>query len=232
MIEVLAISTASFPFTIPRFGLFGQSSPKQAVCGLLNRLFERQPAVFDLLAQHAGQTFRLLARPVDAAMTIGHDGRLAPADEAVVPDVTLTIDTARLWAEGWRPGQPFPERAGLVHVSGDAAMAQTLSTLAKSWRPDIEDLLSQYLGDVAAVQLVSGAKRLGALAAQFVSRTSGNLAEYAAYEANLVLPDAPLREHTKTLAQLNAQLDTLQKRLDSLDARARQLGDQHTGEAR
>lgn len=195
------------------------------MCVLLNRLFERQPAVFELLAQHAGHSFRLLAKPIDAAMTIGHDGRLAPADPAVVPDVTLTIDTARLWADGWRPGQPFPERAGLVHVSGDAAMAQTLSTLAKSWRPDIEDLLSQYVGDVAAVQLVAGAKRLSALAAQFVTRTSENVAEYAAYEAHLIVPEAPLREHANELAQFNARLDALQKRLDELAARARQVGE-------
>lgn len=195
-------------------------------------MFERQPAVFELLAQHAGHTFRLLAKPIDAAMTIGHDGRLSPADAAVVPDVTLIIDTARLWAEGWRPGQPFPERAGLVHVSGDAAMAQTLSTLAKSWRPDLEDILSQYVGDVAAVQLVASAKRLGTLAVQFATRTSENLAEYVAYEANVVLPEVVLREHASALARLNTDLDALQKRLDDLDARARQLSaSQQAGEA-
>lgn len=156
-------------------------------------------------------------------MTIGHDGRLSPADPAVVPDVTLTIDTARLWAAGWRPGQPFPERAGLVHVSGDAAMAQTLSILAKSWRPELEDLLSQYVGDVAAVQLVAGAKRLTALAGQFVVRTSQNVAEYAAHEAQWLLDDAPLRDQAQQLQALNTELGALQARLDALEARAKFL---------
>jgi len=64
------------------------------------------------------------------------------------------------------------------------ALAQTLSGLAASWRLDPEDMLSQIVGDVAAVQLVSGAKRLTALATEFVSRTSENLAEYAAHEAH------------------------------------------------
>lgn len=194
-------------------------------------MFERQPAVFELLAAHAGRSFRLVADPVSAAMTIEHDGRLCPADPAVMPDVTLTIDTARLWREGWRPGRPFPERAGLVHVSGDAAMAQTLSTLAKSWRPDIEDLLSQYVGDVAAVQLVNGAKRLTSLAVQFVTRTSENVAEYAAHETKLLLPDAALREHANDLAMLNKSLDALQGSVQSLQARLDQLvGQVRSGE--
>lgn len=196
------------------------------VCSLLNRLFERQPAVFELLAQHAGHSFRLNAEPINAAMTIEHDGRLSPADPVVVPDVTLTIDTAKLWRQGWRPGQPFPERAGLVHVSGDAAMAQTLSTLAKSWRPDLEDLLSQYVGDLAAVQLVGGAKRLTSLAVQFASRTSQNMAEYAAHEAQLVLPDVALREHANDLAALNKSLDALQTRIESVQTRVEQLAGQ------
>lgn len=219
----MAISTLTFP--PPLLNRFWQQPPRQAICGLLNGLFERQPAVFDLLSCHAGRSFRLLASPVDAAMTIGHDGRLAPADLAVVPDVTLTIDTAKLWSEGWRPGHPLPERAGLVHVSGDAALAQTLSTLAKSWRPDIEDLLSQYIGDVAAVQLVSGAKRLTMLASQFFVRTTANVAEYAAHEAQWLVADVRMREHTSELSSLSADLDSLQKRIEALDARARAFGE-------
>lgn len=195
------------------------------VCTLLNRLFERQPAVLALLSEHAGHSFRLLAPPIDAAITIGHDGRLSPADTAVVPDVRLTVDTARLWADGWRPGQPFPERAGLVHVSGDAAMAQTLSSLAKSWRPDIEDLLSQYIGDLAAVQVVSGAKRLTALAAQFLTRTSQNLAEYASHEAQWLTADVSLREHAQQVLSLNTTLEQMQARLQTLDARLERLAD-------
>lgn len=156
-------------------------------------------------------------------MTIGHDGRLSPADAAVLPDVTLTIDTARLWAAGWRPGQPFPERAGLVHVSGDAAMAQTLSTLAKSWRPDLEDLLSQYVGDVAAVQLVSTAKRLTSLAGQFVARSTQNVAEYAAHEAQWLVSRPLFREHAEQLQGVNLEISALQQRLEALGAHIERL---------
>lgn len=198
--------------------------------GLLNRVFDRQPAVLLLLSAHSGRSFRLVASPLDATMSIDHDGRLSPVDPAVVPDVTLTIDMKSLWAQGWRPGQPFPERAGLVQVSGDAALAQTLSTLAKSWHPDIEDLLSRFVVDLAAVQLVKGGKRLATLASQFFVRTAQNLAEYAAHEAHWLAADVVLQEQSNELARLNASLDGLQKRLQALDARVRAAGGTSSGD--
>lgn len=193
--------------------------PRQAVCDLLNKWLSREPAVFELLAPHSGQTFRLLAGPLDLALTIAHDGRLSCADTAVVPDVTLSIDAEALWSSGWRPGQPLPERNGLVQVSGDVALAQTLSSLAASWRLDPEDMLSQAVGDVAAVQLMSGARRLTTLARQFVSRTSENLAEYAAHEANLLASQGSQQVLSDDLAQLQNRLDASAARLDALALR-------------
>ena len=194
-------------------------TPRQAFCDLLNQWLAREPAIFDLLAPHAGQTFSLVANPVKAALTIAHDGRLSLADPAVIPDVSLTIDTQALWAAGWRPGEPLPERPGMIQVSGDVTLAQTLSTLAASWRPDPEDLLSQAVGDVAAVQMVSGIKRVGALATQFVTRTSQNLAEYAAHEARLLASQASSRVLADDLTRLHQTLDASSSKLDALFAR-------------
>jgi len=196
-----------------------QQPPRQAVCNLLNGLFAREPAIGSLLSAHAGQTFRLVADPVDSAMTIAHDGKLSAADPAVVPDVTLTIDTRELWASGWRPGQPLPERPGLVQVSGDVALAQTLSMLAKSWRFDPQDLLSSVFGDVAAVQMVSGAKRLTTLASLFVTRTAGNLAEYATYEARLLANPVSARELHDSLSDLQKRLAVSTERVQALARR-------------
>lgn len=193
------------------------------MCELLNRLFERQPAVLELLAQHAGRSFRLRAAPIEAAMTIGHDGRLSAADAAVVPDVVLSIDTARLWAEGWRPGQPFPERAGLIHVSGDAVLAQTLSMLAKSWRPDLEDLLSRYVGDLAAVQIVGGVKRATSLLRQFIGRSSQNIAEYVTHESELLTAGVSLREQSQDFRALRASLERMDVSVQKLQSRVEQL---------
>lgn len=202
--------------------------PRQVICDLLNRILAREPAVLALLAEHAGQTFRLVADPVDATITIAHDGRLSAADVSnvsIVPDVTLKIDTRELWASGWRPGQPVPERAGLVQVSGDAALAQTLSMLAKSWRVDPEDLLSSVVGDVAAVQLVGGVKRLATLATQFVTRTTENVAEYAVHESHVLVGQSSQQTFKDDLAALIDRLDACGARVQSLSDRVGQSQD-------
>ena len=199
-----------------------QQPSRQALCNLLNGLFAREPAIASLLSAHAGQTFRLVADPIDSAMTISHDGKFSAADLAVVPDVTLTIDTRALWASGWRPGQPLPERAGLVQVSGDVALAQTLSMLAKSWRFDPQDLLSSVFGDVAAVQMVAGAKQLTTLASRFVTRTTENLTEYVTYEAQLLANPASTRELQENLSGLQKRLAESAERLQALTRRVNQ----------
>jgi ubiquinone biosynthesis protein UbiJ len=199
--------------------------PSQVVCSVLNGLFERQPSLLVLLSAHAGRSFVLRAAPIETALSIGHDGRLAVSPAAAVPDVVLSIDTAQLWASGWRPGQSLSERAGIVHVSGDAAVAQTLSMLAKSWRPDVEDLLSPYVGDIAAVHLVAGVKQLTTFASQFVSRTTQNLAEYAAHEAGVIAANPSLQEQARELSNLNQQLDAATARVGLMRERLEAFGD-------
>ncbi len=218
---VPAIFKTVFPFVSGNRSLVG--SPRQAICSVLNQFFTRQPAVLELLSKHAGQAFRLHARPIDATMTIGHDGYLSAADEAIIPDVELSIDTAALLEQGWRPGQPVPEGPGIIRISGDAALAQTLSVLANSWRPDFEDLLSSYVGDIAANRLVAGVKGAIRHVGQAGVRMSQNLAEYAAYEADLLTPRVVFDAHVEDLSSLRARLQTTEEQLHELDRRLQGL---------
>lgn len=206
-------------FPLDPLGLLRAFTPQQAASRLLNSLLRRQPAVLALLAHHAGQSFELKANPINARLTIAHDGELSPADPSILPDVMLSIDTDALLKRGWRPGQPLPRESGYVHITGDAALAQTLSKLAEAWRPDIEDLLAQYIGDIPARQVVTGAARLHHLAWRGVSRASENLAEYAVYEAALLASPALIQEHGERQAQLVAHLDSLEKRLARIEKR-------------
>jgi ubiquinone biosynthesis accessory factor UbiJ len=196
------------------------STPSGAVCAALNFLFRQQPTVLDLLAVHSGRSFRLVARPLEDAFTIGHDGCISPADLAVAVDVTVELDMQALWAAGWRPGQPLPDAPGFVHVSGDAALAQTLSMLAKSWRLDFEDLLAHMIGDIPAKGFVQGAKQIVQAVALGAQRLSGNVAEFVAYEQPILTPTVLFNQHKEQLASLNSNLTQLAQRLEQLDRRA------------
>jgi len=190
----------------------------------MNTVLQQQSAARDLLAQHPGHTFELRADPVSASLTIDQTGLLTPADPIVKADVLVVIDTRQLWAIGWRPGKPFPERSGLVHVSGDASFAKTLAVLAKHCRPDLEDFLAQRIGDIPARHLTVAFQRLAGVMVESADRMVENLAEYITHEAQ-VLPSYPaLVSHASQLRDLKGTLDLLGVRTKSLEDRIERLG--------
>lgn len=190
----------------------------------LNATLQQQTAARELLVQHVGQTFELRAEPVSASLTISDGGLLSPADPTVKADVLVIIDTRELWAGGWRPGQPFPERSGLVHVSGDAAFAKTLALLAKHCRPDLEDFLAQRIGDIPARQITMAFQRLTGFLVESADRVAGNLAEYITHEAQVLPSQQAFNSHTKQLKDLEILLGRLSTRAKSLDDRIGYLG--------
>jgi ubiquinone biosynthesis protein UbiJ len=182
-------------------------------------MLQQQTAARDLLAQHGGQTFEIQANPVSASLTIDNFGALSPTGPTVKPDVLVVVDTRELWASGWRPGQAFPERSGLVHVSGDAAFAKTLALLAKHCRPDLEDLLAQRIGDIPARQLTMAFQRIAGVLVESADRVAGNLAEYITHEAQVLPSQQALTGHENRLKDLHSLLGRLAARTKSLDHR-------------
>lgn len=211
-------------FPVPKLAV----DPEQWVNGAVNLLLNRQPAAKSLLAAHSGRTFHVDLGQARLALTIGHDGTLSVADRAVVADVMIRIDLMRLLRSGWLPGQPFPEVPGMLHVSGDAAMAQSLSTLARHWRPDLEDLLSEWMGDVAAVQVLRGAKSLARGLFDAGEKISQNFAEYLSYETNQLAARPAMqslgddvRKHVDRLRYLDSHVQEIAVRIARLESDAR-----------
>lgn len=210
--------------TRPNFGsAFSNTSPPAVLSALLNRLLAQNEQARALLMVHAGRTFEIEAGPVQAKLTIGHDGSLSPSDESVLAQVHLRLDIQALWALGWRPGQPLPKRDGILFVSGDVAMAQTLSTLAEHWRPDLEDLLAQKIGDIAARQFMRGAQSLLTTVWQSSQRLSENLVEYATHETDLLASAASVKAWSTQQQQLTERLTSLDERIAQLDQRLNQV---------
>lgn len=177
----------------------------------------------ELLGVHAGRTFEIDARPIKAKLTIGHDGLLSPSDDSVLAQVHLRLDTEALWTLGWRPGLPLPKQAGVLFVSGDVAMAQTLSTLAEHWRPDLEDLLAQKIGDIAARQVARGAQSLFSTVWRSSQRLAENLVEYATHETEVLASEAGMSALSTKQQQLIGRLESLGERLARLEQRVNQV---------
>ena len=176
-----------------------------------------------LLAAHTGNTFEIRALPVTAKLMIGQEGTLTPSNDHAPAQVCLTVDTQALWASGWRPGQPMPDQAGILFISGDAAMAQTLSTLAKHWRPDLEDLLAQKIGDIAARQIVRGVQGFFSAIRLSTSRLAENMAEYATHETQTLPSMSQFVVSGAQQAALTQRLAILDERLAHLEGRVNQV---------
>jgi ubiquinone biosynthesis protein UbiJ len=214
--------TIALPSLPTRFALH----PVRFWAHAFNLLTQQQPWAAQRLAAHAGQTLRICLGGFQVTFTIGHDGTLEAADPAVVPDVVLELIAEKLsWAALLAPDAQTDIAQG-VHVTGRAALAQVVSDLARDLRPDPEDALAQWLGDVPARRLTQGVQGVFAGAQSFARGLVENFAEFLSEETN-TLATAPAlaslsQERALTLAQL-AQIDqrhaALQARLSRLTSR-------------
>lgn len=223
-----------FPF--PAF-----PDPAAMLARLFNALLRREPWAGERLAAHAGKTVRFdiggrsltfviqadgqlqaPARASQAAASPAHEGQAgrpsASAAASDAPNVILSIPAQRLadLPAALRKRDPAA-LAGLMHVQGDAGLAQVVSSLAQDLRWDAEDELGRYVGDAAAVQLVRAGRAVFDGARHAADSLTGNVGEYLAHESRMLLSRPVYEEWT-------AELDALRQRLDQLERRADRLG--------
>jgi len=192
-------------------------APPSLAARALNALLSREAWARERLARHAGKTVRLALGGLALSLTVASDGTLQAADPAVQPDVTLTVIPERITLDRLRPGpQAHDAFAEMTHISGDAALAQVVSDLARHLRPDFEDMLAERVGDIAALRLAGGTRAAAQGLREAADRLAGNLAEYLSEESRL-LAGRP------ALAAMAADLAAEQARLEALHARAARL---------
>ena len=211
--------TLALPFVPARFTLH----PVRLWAHAFNLLTRQQPWAAQRLAAHAGQTLRIRLGGFQVAFTIGHDGTLTVADAAVVPDVVLELVAEKLsWSSLLVPGARA-DIAQSVHITGQAALAQVVSDLARDLRPDPEDALAQWFGDVPARRLTQGVQEAFAGARSFARGVAENLAEYFAEETNTLAATPALASLTQERAHALARLDQIDQRTAALQARLSRL---------
>jgi ubiquinone biosynthesis protein UbiJ len=149
--------------------------------------------VMRLLVESTGSTLRITRAgggPADAEIVGGPFGLLALGGNA--PDAVL--------------------QRGDVEIRGDAELAQKFRELALLLRPDLEEALSELIGDVPAHQV----GRIGRMALGWTRNAAAtaveNLAEYFAHERR----DLVSRNEGE---QFLRGVDTLREDVDRLEAR-------------
>jgi ubiquinone biosynthesis protein UbiJ len=101
---------------------------------------------------------------------------------------------------------------GDVQIRGDAELAQKFRELALLLRPDVEEELSQFIGDVPAHQIGRFTRAAFGWTQKAANTTVRNVAEYLAHERQHLVPRAEGD-------QLLKGVDTLREDVDRLEAR-------------
>lgn len=154
----------------------------------LNSLLRRESWARERLSRHAGKSVRLALGHVNLNVAIRSDGLVQASDATIVPDVILAVPVSN-WAQlpaALRSGDPS-RIAALMRIQGDAGLAQVVSDLARDLRWDVEDQLSDVVGDAAAVRILGTGKTLLAGMRDAARRLSGNMAEYLSHESGMLL---------------------------------------------
>ena len=202
---------------------FNALHPVHAMAAAFNLLTAQQPWAAERLARHAGKTLRITLGGFAVTMTIESDGRLVRADSAVVPDVVLEIIAERLSFDRLFSTQSSRDVAELINISGQAALAQLVSDLARDLRPEPEDALANVIGDLPANKLMqSGQKLLQAFQA-FSRGIAHNTAEYLAEETHALAGQPVLAMHAQRIVSLDVRTDALSDRHARLCARLERL---------
>ncbi len=193
-------------------------SASRLACGALNALLIREPWAGERLARHAGKTVRFAWGRQRLSLAIASDGKVSEADEAIVPDVTLTLQSDKFKLANLLGGG-MPDFAELTHISGDAGLAQVVGDLARDLRWDPEDDLARVVGDIPAARLVSGAQAVAAGTRSAGSRLAANMAEYLAEESATLAGKPALAQQGLDLSRLQADADALERRIAAFEAR-------------
>ncbi|WP_087024713.1 ubiquinone biosynthesis accessory factor UbiJ [Thaumasiovibrio subtropicus] len=109
-----------------------------------------------------------------------------------------------------------------LDVEGDLDLAQQFSSLLKQLKPDWEEVLSTYTGDVVAHTLVSGSKRQAERLKAWLTVRERDIAEVVTEEWRLA--PGPLE-----VAHFCDQVDDLRSAQAHLEARFEQLSDRLRG---
>lgn len=180
---------------------------------LLNRHIAASSRARGLLAELCGRSMELkfAATPLRIRLSATADGlSVRPAAEeasdAVIEGTPLSFlrlatgDAAHLM------------RAGGTEVHGDAEIADGFRKLLAAARPDIEEELSRFTGDVAAHYLAGFARDTFEFGRRVRDALARDAAEYLTEESR----DLPVRVEVE---EFLADVDRLRESVDRLDAR-------------
>ena len=126
-------------------------------------------------------------------------------------------------------GEFEPDAAALrsrgVRLEGDQDVAAAFARLLRRARPDLEEELSKWVGDVAAHQVGNTVRALGALGGRTLATLRQNASEFLQEEARVMPNRLEVRAFCNAVDETRDAVERAAARLRHLERRAEPAGD-------
>ena len=137
-------------------------------------------------------------------------------DDEINPDVEIIVSLKILPDYFLDVDQSQFIKNGDLEIIGDSHVASIFHNVIKSIEIDWEDLLSKYIGDIAANQIGTAVDK----SQEFIKRLGDNLRldvrDYIQDELQIAATEVEVETFIKQVDETAAKLDQLEKRMDQL----------------
>jgi len=187
------------------------------VARILNRNIAESTPARELCEQLSGAVVAIRVRntALAAFFIVADDALDVVSTTSQEPDVVITGSLLTLAGMAGNSGAAAI-RAGSLDLTGDASLAAQFQRLLLLARPDMEEELSNLVGDLAAHRLGEFARGVGRWGREARSTMSANIREYLQEESR----DTPSRYEVE---KFGAAVNTLRDDVDRVEARLNRL---------
>ena len=168
------------------------------------------------LAPHAGQILALQGGLLDLTLRVTETGQF----QAVNPE-SDTPTAVSITLPSTAPFLLFTNSEGLLQqakISGNIDFAESLNFVFRNLEWDVEAELAPLLGDILARRLT----QLGRALRTRLQQKTASLAAYLRDEAACLISSSQMKRFAADVQNVDAETAQVEKRLRSLEARARQ----------
>lgn len=188
-------------------------TPAAIAIAPINHLLRSASWARKRLAPVAGKNVRFCIPPFsDLAVTIQTSGEVLPAADGSPADATLTLTPGLLPRLLARDADAYRE----IRISGDEVLAAEILDIAKNLRWDLEQDLSQVMGDILAHRAVQTGNSMMQWHTETARNLSQALMEYWTEEQPLLAKPTQIREFIGAVNALQNDVAQLEKRIKAL----------------